>query len=224
MVNNMRCYLCGTSDNLTRDHIPPAAFFPKPRPKNLITIPCCLTCNNAWSDGDDIVRLYLTGPLGRSPAGDSIWESRVVTNTLRRRPALVDELLRKMKDVVIETEAGVQEAVELPVDQQLMHRFMVRITKGLLTAHYPNYDYRNAEFAVRTVEAKRQSLELLTPILPMLSHGFRGDRVFQYRHAITDSGMSGLWLYVFYGATLYLVHHTLASAPQPHEIREEPIR
>lgn len=53
------------------------------------------------------MRLYLTGPLGRSPAGDSIWESRVVTNTLRRRPALVDELLRKMKDVVIETEAGV---------------------------------------------------------------------------------------------------------------------
>lgn len=32
------CYLCGATDGLTDDHVPPKSFFPTPRPKNLITV------------------------------------------------------------------------------------------------------------------------------------------------------------------------------------------
>jgi hypothetical protein len=65
------CYLCGVpvrkyklkpgekhpSDELTLDHIPPIGLFPKPRPANLITVPCCFKCNNKHSGFDERLRI-----------------------------------------------------------------------------------------------------------------------------------------------------------------------
>ena len=48
------CIYCGNTEDLTKDHIPPKTLFPKPRPSNLITVPCCKNCNGSFSLEKDL--------------------------------------------------------------------------------------------------------------------------------------------------------------------------
>jgi len=50
------CIYCGLQDAETRDHIPPACFFPSPKPSNLITVPCRTKCNVNYGKDDEYVR------------------------------------------------------------------------------------------------------------------------------------------------------------------------
>ena len=53
--NSEYCVFCSTrldKSNKTRDHIPAKSFFPRPRPDDLITVPCCHKCNNSRSSDD----------------------------------------------------------------------------------------------------------------------------------------------------------------------------
>ena len=45
--------------NRSRDHIPAKIFFPPPRPNDLITVPCCLPCNQERSANDFHTALML---------------------------------------------------------------------------------------------------------------------------------------------------------------------
>jgi hypothetical protein len=82
------CYLCGATEDLTRDHVPPANLFPEPRPNNLITVPCCRSCNQSYSLDDEAMRVWLAAAATRSASGEQIWRERVVGRTFRRSPAL----------------------------------------------------------------------------------------------------------------------------------------
>ena len=53
------CVYCRSPKDLTRDHIPPKSFFPKPRPKNLITVLCCGECHSEFTENDEYLRNYL---------------------------------------------------------------------------------------------------------------------------------------------------------------------
>ena len=53
------CVYCRSPKDLTRDHIPPSSFFPKPRPTDLITVPCCRECHEAFTENDEYLRNYL---------------------------------------------------------------------------------------------------------------------------------------------------------------------
>src|SRR3990172_12080089 len=48
------CAYCGMSNvKVTRDHIPPATLFAKPRPTNLIRVPACEKCHDSQTSLDD---------------------------------------------------------------------------------------------------------------------------------------------------------------------------
>lgn len=53
------CVYCGSSKNLTRDHVPGKGLFSKPLPSNLITVPCCQRCNAANELEDEYFRLHV---------------------------------------------------------------------------------------------------------------------------------------------------------------------
>lgn len=53
------CVYCHSPKDLTRDHIPPKSFFPRPRPTNLITVPCCRNCHEELTGKDEYFRNYL---------------------------------------------------------------------------------------------------------------------------------------------------------------------
>ena len=54
-----QCVYCGAVNEITRDHIPPKNIFPKARPGNLITVPCCRSCNSGFSIDDEWFRIII---------------------------------------------------------------------------------------------------------------------------------------------------------------------
>jgi len=53
------CVYCGRERFLTRDDVPPKNLFPKPRPKNTITVPACEECNGSYKLDDEYFRLVI---------------------------------------------------------------------------------------------------------------------------------------------------------------------
>jgi hypothetical protein len=53
------CAICGVRLATTRDHVPPKAILVRPFPKNLITVPACVECNNGSAPMDSDFRVYL---------------------------------------------------------------------------------------------------------------------------------------------------------------------
>lgn len=54
------CVYCGEWRELTRDHVPPRCLFSKPRPSNLVTVPCCVPCNRDVQKQDEYFRIAIT--------------------------------------------------------------------------------------------------------------------------------------------------------------------
>jgi hypothetical protein len=79
------CAYCGAAADLTRDHVPPRVVFPKPRPKDLITVPACRPCNVSAGPDDEYfgaalrvaVLLDPAGPLGGRPLHSGVDLARV---------------------------------------------------------------------------------------------------------------------------------------------------
>jgi hypothetical protein len=53
------CVYCGHSAD-TQDHVPPKLLYNKPYPKNLLTVPCCGSCNGAWSKDEQYFKIALS--------------------------------------------------------------------------------------------------------------------------------------------------------------------
>ena len=149
--------------------------------------------------------------VGRSPAGERIWEEKVVPRTLKRLPREIDAIRRSLKDVILQTEVGPMEATSFEMEEGRMERYAVRIVKGLLAHHFPKYDYFMCSFDVRFIPLVPENLEFLAPYRDLLSFEEKGDRVFRYRYGLSDTETSGLWMLTFYDAILIMVHHALAK-------------
>ena len=190
------------------DHVPPQCFFPSPKPNNLITVPCCVRCNSDYSKEDDYIRFILTSLLDRSKSGTQLWEEKVVPGFIPRNPKVVEEIVPTLKDVLIHTDSGPVEAAKFSVNQDRVSRYFTRIAKGLLTHHYPHYDYQQDQFRVVLIPPQSSHLNQLSEVRDLLFYSEIGGDVFKYRHRITDTELSGLWMLVFYEAILILVYHT----------------
>ena len=172
------CYLCGASNATSQDHIPPKAFFPQPRPSNLITVAACLSCNNGFSQDDDYFRIVFASAFGRSEAGNRIWENRVVPKSLGRHPKDIDEILLKCQEVAIETPNGSEDIVSFEIEHSRLDRFCTRIVKGLIRFHHPDYDYYSSKFEVRLEPRLTAAQHSISDIQPFLKTDQRGEAVF----------------------------------------------
>jgi hypothetical protein len=204
----MRCCYCAKEGEMTKDHVPPKGFFPPPRPNNLIQVPCCFECNNGFSLDDEAVRAWFTASLGRSAAADWIFDNKVVPGTMKRSEAFRESMLASMTEVKIQdADQGEIDAISFRPSGDRVQKFAIRITKGLLHYHYPDYDYRSAIFTAVHIPARVDALAKLEQIKKVLVYDERGKGVFQYRRGLTDSKQSGFWIYLFYEAVLLIVAH-----------------
>lgn len=201
------CYLCGRTPADTRDHIPPRCLFPEPRPSNLITVACCRRCNGELGPEDDFFRLLVSSSVERSVAGDQIWDSKVVTNTVRRLPLQVDHLLASCQDQTAAIGGDARDVVAFGINRPRLDRYAVRLVKGLIRHHFPDFDYDQSVFQVRLAPLREQGVELLGAFQGLLGCEVRGSGVFRYHFGLTDSGQSGVWIMTFYeGITIAVFH------------------
>src|SRR5690242_15786461 len=84
------CVYCGALGEVSRDHVIPLTLFTRPYPPNLITVPCCLVCNNGKSRDDDYLRDMLVCDLfaEQSPTAKQVLEQRTLRSAARGKSVL----------------------------------------------------------------------------------------------------------------------------------------
>lgn len=206
----MTCYLCGSPNPTTKDHIPPKGFFPEPRPTNLITVPCCESCNNGFSLDDDAMRAWFCMGLGHSAAADWIIEHKLFPSTFKRSMAFCHQIHDSMVDTLIRDENGQpMEVVQYPIDRKRTERFVIRTTKGLLKHYFPDHDGSQDKWLVHHLGLEIAELARFEPLrdkLPWIDK--RGEGVLTYRFGFTSDGRTGIWFLIFYDTAIFLVTHS----------------
>jgi hypothetical protein len=141
------CYICRRRVAETRDHIPPKSLFPKPRPSDLITAPCCFLCNNRNSRSDEYFRLMMASSLNATESGQRAWK-RVLESTIPKGR------IKKWMDKVHHHRAYVQTPYfDLPAGlaqfkARPIRAVLIRCVKGLLHNWDPKIDNRALSFRV----------------------------------------------------------------------------
>ena len=199
-----RCYLCGATQDLTRDHVPPANLFPEPRPSDLITVPCCRNCNQGYSLDDEAMRVWLAAAANRSAIGDWIWRERVVGGTFQRSPALRSSFAQSAVQVLAERKGIQFPAVAITIPDERANRYFVRIVKGLLTHLYPEFEYSSHAFQIDHLTPQADDIGML---FSRFTYGERGGGVFRFFHQVVSDPPMGFWVLVFYDWACFLVVH-----------------
>jgi len=208
-----KCYLCGTSRNITKDHIPPESFFLKPKPTNLITVSCCNTCNNSPSKDDEAARVFLSFDTYRSEAGEKIWTEKVLKSSFKRSPKLRGKVIDSIVKISDEPKLY---ALKIPAKR--MNSFLIRITKGLLFRFHPEINYSNLSFEIRQLATNQETIDFL---YKNLYYEERGSGIFRFWRGVAETTQKVALAYTFYNAQTFIVHNwikhltTSSSGPNP---------
>jgi hypothetical protein len=112
---NSPCIYCGTGPAGSVDHVPPEGFFPRPRPKNLITVPCCRPCNEGFSMDDQYARTVIA---------------------LRQDVAIQPRLIQLRQSTVASLERPENQRFRTMLAENLKH-VPVRLASGIVTPPQP---------------------------------------------------------------------------------------
>lgn len=137
MDKHQLCAICGVRPATTRDHVPPAAVFPKPRPSDLVTVPCCRPCNNDASRWDERFAVYLSLHVSRHEPGWLSKSGKSVLRTTRHNQRLLRQILESSEDVMLRTPAGLLlgPAVKVRWDSEAHDKVVERTIRGLHFHH-----------------------------------------------------------------------------------------
>jgi hypothetical protein len=229
------CVYCDFVGTITDDHIPPKNLFSKPRPNNLIKVPCCLRCNNKFSKDDEYFRLMviMREDVGSHPEYDRLWPS--VYKSLKRPEAegFKNALLQNMAFTGVQTESGLYVG-RLPtyhVDLVRLDGVTARVATGLffheLKYRLPD-DYcavSYSEAGIGRNAARMRVAEVLCKKLLNSELKTVGAGVFAYRfQRTTDDPYGSACLMTFFGKVSFLcmtVAKTLA-AKQKYQLNPNP--
>ena len=205
------CVYCGSRKKVTKDHIPPKSLFAKPRPKNLITVPCCRKCNNSASKDDEyfVTTIVLRRDAGEHPeakrVSDRVWRS------LRKPEAkgLNKLLLGDVEGLFYLNKQGFYEPTAgYNVDLQRLDRVASRIVKGLFWSEYGERlpeDYDAWAFNDSGIQGMDENqLGILRAVLGGKST-IVGNKVFRYWNSIVpEDKYSSAWILRFFESVYFM--------------------
>tara|TARA_R110000850_G_scaffold83838_3_gene179908 strand:+ start:699 stop:1409 length:711 start_codon:yes stop_codon:yes gene_type:complete len=204
---NKSCFLCGSEGDITREHIPPKCLFPKPRPNNLLTVPCCFNCNNTASQDDEYLRLAASILFNRNEKGSESFK-RVVESTLPggRIKSRVDELRESMEPIRLPSSAGDIAATKAFVDADAINRSLVRVTKGIISISHPEVDLQSLDFEITQIDQFKLDSIVTSGVAEHFAHWSVGDGVYRNWRAFDEANTShGIIVHMFYDAAIWMV-------------------
>lgn len=103
----------------------------------------------------------------------------------------------------------------IAMDRDVIDRFFMRLTKGLLATFYSDVDYFDLQFAVTQLNQFGKEHPTFKAVTSILTADQRGDGVFRFWHGVAQEQRTvGVWIYQFYDAALFMVTHgKTASSP-----------
>jgi hypothetical protein len=193
------CAICGERDGTTRDHVPPKAIFPKPRPNNLVTVPACLECNNGASDNDDLFKVFLSlQAAGNNEIARKLFQEKTV-RTLKRNQSLLALILEEAKELqIINNQGNIETRTGILWNSAAHDAVMERTIRGLYFHHSGSPIPIDTNLAVQWLHGVPEEI---LPSLHLFNEVVLGDDQVTYKYIIYgDDPRHSLWLFDFYGA------------------------
>jgi hypothetical protein len=193
------CAICGERDGTTRDHVPPKAIFPKPRPNNLVTVPACLECNNGASDNDDLFKVFLSlQAAGNNEIARRLFQEKTV-RTLKRSQSLLALILEEAKELqIINNQGNIETRTGILWNSAAHDAVMERTIRGLYFHHSGSPIPIDTNLAVQWLHGVPEEI---LPSLHLFNEVVLGDNQVTYKYIIYgDDPRHSLWLFDFYGA------------------------
>ena len=210
-----KCYNCGKLAD-SKDHLPPKGFFPKPSPSNLITAPCCGSCNNSFSPIDEKFRAFVASDENRNSAGLRILSEKVFSrNSIKGRPFL--EIAMSMRPVVVWKSPRHTVVPKLSMPKQEVEAFLFRLTRGLVFKFYRTIHNLDAHLYFEYLSDPNEpnpALVMAKQMAPAMDFTDIGDGVFAFWRAA--QGRSSIWIYCFYQGATFFVLHSMDDHPLFH--------
>jgi len=230
-----RCYMCNKlvrkyklrsgeqppSDMRTRDHIPPDNLFPDGKRSDLITVICCHDCNKGFSKLDEQFRVFVTSASNVSEVGKVISRQKVFGGSFKKSPKLKKQMGRDVFIGTMVTELGAMSVPLIAMDREVLDGFFTRLTKGLLTMLYPDINHFTLRYGVVQLNQFGPNHPTFRAVTSILKSDQRGDGIFRFWHGVAlEKRTTGIWIYQFYDASLFLVKHSEDVWPQtlPSEV------
>ena len=199
------CVYCGSTENITKDHIPPKCLFAKPLPQDLITVPSCRKCNNSASKDDEHFRNVLSASQEAGHHPDAKEVANKFVRSLQRPKA------QGLKRSFLNTTNFFYYANELDIIEpggsyfvklDRLERVGARIIKGLFWHHN---DERLPNDCIMRVWVDKglhsvDKRQMLLFFQVMNEHPFSaGKRAFKYWYKpIPEDQSTGIWVLQFY--------------------------
>ncbi len=193
------CAICGEREATTRDHVPPKAIFPRPRPNNLITVPACRECNNSASDYDDLFKVFLSmQAAGNNDIARRLFVEKTL-RTLERNQSLLERIREESRQLEIINENGQIETRTGVLWNSVAHDAVIeRAIRGLYFHHSGNPLPRDVVLSVQWLRGVPEKILLNLHLLNEVKIG-KEQVIYKYLIAPQDPRYS-LWLFEFYGA------------------------
>ncbi len=192
------CAICGEYEATTRDHVPPKAIFPKPRP-DLITIPACQICNNGTSDLDDLFKVYLSMQAAeKSEIANRLFSEKTI-RTLEVNKKLLRSLKEDSKEIkVVRKDGTFSSKIGVLWNSEAHDKVIERTIRGLYFHHSRNLLPKDAVLEVHWLWEVPEKIE---KNLNLLSTEVIGEEQVTYKYLIADEDpRHSLWVFDFYGA------------------------
>ncbi len=205
MKKGAYCAYCG-KEATTRDHVPPISFFPRPRTSELITVPCCTSCNEAFGFDDEYVKtiIAIRDDIGSHPQGMKLVES--VFRALGRKEAkgFQEHISQSLKRAEIKSESGLFLGYRdiHTIDKNRLTSFVTRMARGLFFYVFgqqipSDYILTPAPF----LDWNLETLKTLASLIEKNNIQEIGEGVFRFGWTeAPDSPMSSLWYMDFFRA------------------------
>jgi len=202
------CAYCLCPNPETDDHIPPKSFFPKPRPSNMITVPCCENCRKVQSPDDEYFRLAIVSSANVSdkPIAKTIKDAIYRSLTKPNKKGFATTIKKNIFELDAFTESGIYigKAGGINIDRERIDRVSNRIIRGLFCHEFNHplplsYEVYN-HFSQTGFEEELKSIKNIRFVEPR-----KIGKVFSYTYSMTDEDpLSGVWLQEFYGAFQFI--------------------
>ena len=194
------CYLCGSilikNINKSKDHVPPDCIFPDPKPKNLITVPCCEDCNKEYTILDEKMKNYIS-----IIAGD---QSRVAgeksKHEILKSPKLRNDFLEHTQPHSSLVDNSGNPRLLFNFKDEEIDRWLVRIVKGL---YFNKYKKRMQDDLIFKAKAYPDLFPQPSETFPM-EEGLNLRPFFVYG-VVKDENNNNTWVLIFYDHLIFTI-------------------
>ena len=196
------CTYCGQQGAITRDHVPPDSIFSDPKPPNLVTVPACLPCNEAFKLDDEYFRTFVVTAGFQNRSARNLWNRKIIASP--HAESIRQILRRSMKDLELRSPGGIYlgTAPAVTLDAQRILRIAARIVLGLLWHHYRV----RLEPSIKIYAGRLWKLDGMETLLSACVKCSIGNDIFAYAHAVPREDVNqGVWFLEFYGGPMFFV-------------------